>query len=310
MTTTQSYPEHIQRMLNMFLEGKTLAQIGQAVGYSPSHVYQLFNRHGIKSSMRASNRTKVVDIHALVDQYKAGQTLVQLAQSHGVSVAHVHTLLKMQGVSRGDRYVAPFDAPYDVEAMTRAYRAGQTIEDIAKELGFTPWRVRKIFQEHNVSKREGKLSAVQKKERLEAILVAYQSGKTLIAIGEELGISRQRVQQILRQHRVNQDARGCRVCGASRAEQADAIRAQEDMPFEPVSYSSIWQRDQALIAMYRSGECEDVIAKRFRISRERVFQLLNRHGVSSVDRGCPICAQFKKQVETSPPTGFEPEPDA
>lgn len=296
-------------MLNMFLEGKTLAQIGQAVGYSTSHVYQLFNRHGINRSMRVSNRTKVVDIHALVNQYKSGQTLVQLAQAHGVSPAHVHTLLKMQGVSRGDRYVPPFEAQYDVEAMTRSYRAGKTVDEIAKDLGFTPWRVRKIFKEHGVAKREDKLTAEQKQARLEGILAAYQAGKTLNAIGEEQGITRQRVQQILRRHKINQDARGCRVCGASRAEQADAIRAQENMPYEPVAYNSIWQRDQALIAMYRKGECEDVIAKRFRISRERVFQLLNRHGVSSVDRGCPICAQYKNKVVSDSPAGFVPEPD-
>jgi DNA-binding CsgD family transcriptional regulator len=86
----------------------------------------------------------------VVDAYKKGETIEQIAERYGCSIRPVRDVLKADGVAF--RSVGRRSAVRKREArIVQLYQSGSTLQEIADEYGATPRTVRKILVEHDVT---------------------------------------------------------------------------------------------------------------------------------------------------------------
>lgn len=277
-------------MVAHYEQGSTLAEIGKHFGCSPSHVYQVFKRHGIgrhmKGRLRQEDTTKV---DAMIALYRAGKTLVQIADVYGISPSTVHTLFKKHGVSKHERYVPPFDVQYDVREIERMYRDGQDYAQIGQTLGMSGWRVRKIIQDNEITKTRTVENEAEREERVARMAAQFRSGITLSDIAREYGITRQRVQQLFKKYDVVRDTNSCPTCGADEELQMACAKAINEKLFANVDLQDKTQREGLMVSMGMSGQPAEAIARQFGLTRQRIMQILKKHKFFPSKNICPAC---------------------
>lgn len=291
MANKSSFAEPVSSMVTQYEQGSTLAEIGKNFGCSPSHVYQVFKRHGIERHMKGRLRHEdTTKVEAMIALYRAGKTLVEISQIYGVSASTVHTKFKKQGVSKHDRYVPPFDVQYDVKQIERMYRSGQDYALIGQALGMSGWRVRKIIQDNEITKTRTVENESEREERVAQMAAQYRSGATLSAIAREYGITRQRVQQLFKKYDVVRDSTVCTHCGATDDVQVVRGAALNDSLHNQFDCQDKFAREKLMLAMGRSGQRPEHIAKLFGLTRQRVMQIFKKHKFVPNKNICPACA--------------------
>lgn len=244
-------------------------------------------------------RLKVIDTQALITQYIAGKTLSQLAQQYGVSITAVHGLLRANGVSRKHRIKPPAPVDYDLDSMARHYREGKTYAEIAQLHNKSVWKTQKILQSNNIAQPRKVVTRAEREARVQEMIACYRSGSTLNEIAEKYKVTRQRIQQMFKNHDIARDDRGCRVCGAT-VEQQEQVHKTTSMPQTiTVALGDRTAREKHITTLYKAGYTARDIGKLYSVSRQRVLQILVKHGVTSSDRGCPVCAHTTRVPRSS-----------
>jgi AraC-like DNA-binding protein len=98
---------------------------------------------------RAQRQLRAHDVDALVEHYRAGETIIQLAGRFGINRTTVIAHLDRRGVER--RAIAK---QWDHETLTsaaRSYADGSSLADIAAQFGLDPSTIANRFRRAGVS---------------------------------------------------------------------------------------------------------------------------------------------------------------
>ena len=160
----------------------------------------------------------------IVEDYESGMKVSDLVEKYGISRPVLYKRLREEGVEIGDRKRGAKWRDLPTEQIVGEYESGMTLQELGEWYGVSVTTIRSRLKEAGVQirNRGRKVGSELKdnKDRDSRIKERYQSGLSMTAVGEEFGISRERVRQILnslgvgtrgygwRKHKQQQENRG------------------------------------------------------------------------------------------------------
>lgn len=176
----------LDSMAKAYREGKTYAEVAQMHNMSAWKVRKVLQSNNIVVRVPLASRSeRAARTQAMIESYRSGNTLNEIAETYEVTRQRVQQLFKKHDIARDVRGCRVCGAT--VEQQERAHGA------ISMPATMTPLA--------------GDLNSRQLH-----IISLYKSGYTALDIGKLYGVTRQRVLQILVKHRVTRNDRGCPVC--------------------------------------------------------------------------------------------------
>lgn len=183
---------HVEEYVELARKGATMDELSQHFGYYRFGIYQFIHNYGLDTPKKLhtqwlrdnprpirQDRDNGMSIEALAEKYK---TSLRVIQQITAKPAQKPTLNPQTAL----RIIALFDG-------------GTEVSDIAEMLQQTPHTVRKTIQKHyrtSVPKAK-RLRSVQLSERDQKIMQMRKAGHTLQSIGDELGVTRQRISMLI-----------------------------------------------------------------------------------------------------------------
>jgi uncharacterized protein (DUF433 family) len=168
--------------------------------------------------------------------------------------------------------------------ICKAYKLGVSAPELAAAYEVTPYIIYRLLRLHGAPVRpQGGadawrlLNATAARDR--QIIALYQNGWTLQEVGDAVGLTRERVRQILRHWDVPKPSR-CNVSEARRPAREAADKAREEKAARVAARAS---RREAIIAAYEAGDSLESIARRWfsdKAKIQAVWNTLHRWGVS------------------------------
>jgi len=142
--------------------GATIAEIAARHGLSRDSVHERLIAAGVRPRPACPRRGRWrvrVDVEAMAADYRAGATIAEVAERHGLSYATAHRRLHAAGVAIRPGGAQPGrpggrgPARVDVAAAAADYRAGASIAAIADRQGVSYWAVRRRLRAAGVALR-------------------------------------------------------------------------------------------------------------------------------------------------------------
>lgn len=301
----------IEQMRSMYNAGKTMAQIAELMGVSRQNVQQAFKRYGVKrelTQVRKAPRTKVVgnvDVAQVIAKYQSGATLAAIAKTLGCDTSTVYYLLKRYGFTRKTvEHISSISAEV-AGTIVQEYKDGATIAQLAQAHGETEARLKLLLEEDGTAHYQDEQAKLEQTKAELAMVACYKNGMTLQEIGLQHGVTRQRVQQIFKKYNIVAEDRGCRVCGATQQEQERAfpdVIKEISARFAAANTQDKLVRTMTMVLYYKAGMTAFEIGDHFGITRQRVMQILSKHGDLLEHKGCAICVQQILLVSDTLPT--------
>ncbi|WP_228981310.1 helix-turn-helix domain-containing protein [Streptomyces sp. DH12] len=194
----------------------------------------------------------------IIDAYKQGATLSDLARRHSATTTDIRTLLLSNSVPlRTER----MPGPEVVEALVAAYASGGTVNQLARDYQLGTTTVRRVLVENGVKVRNQGLTQQQRAE----VRRLYAQGESAAAIARVFGVARMTVQKAVEEHG-----------GTMRSHaEARAVRRGE----VPVL------SDEELVQRYQAGDSMVRLAEEFHVGTSTLRRRLRALGVPSRRRG-------------------------
>lgn len=133
------------------------------------------------------------NVERIRDLASSGMTQKEIAAALGICRPYVSTLARRAGVTVAEK------GPRLVETVRRLAAQGRTRRQIADDVGVGYPYISRVGKEHGITfVRQPYSGAKRRPDAREFQMAAlYTSGKTLQEIGQELGLTRERVRQLL-----------------------------------------------------------------------------------------------------------------
>jgi len=163
--------------------GKSVKRIAKYYGVADSTVRGVLKRRGVYKESLKALREKVLS------SYEEGKSVDELAVEFERSRAQILKVLREAGRGHTQR---------KYEGMLERYQGGESVAELASSYGVSLSAVYTYLNKCGVEFRRGR-HALSKWESSEGSRLAemYEGGMTLREVGEEFGISGERVRQIL-----------------------------------------------------------------------------------------------------------------
>ena len=146
---------------------------------------------GLPANAVRGNKTRL-PISEILQAYLAGESVAAIADRFGCSEQYVYGLARETGVWRSYRSARTDD----YRAMAAAYASGKTLLECAAEFKCSPVTVRNALRKAGVQPRP-KGTRKKADTRIDTIMAMRADGNDMVQIGRALGISRERVRQIV-----------------------------------------------------------------------------------------------------------------
>lgn len=140
---------------------------------------------------------------AIVAKLESGLTVREIAQSLGLGRPKVARIVRRLGGAKSLRPSATAKSAAFEHSVTQLAAEGRSRREIGEILGIKPHIVANIVSRLKltlIDTRGDWCRGTADQERIAAIAAAYSAGRTLQDIGNQYGISRERVRQILRKY--------------------------------------------------------------------------------------------------------------
>ncbi len=136
---------------------------------------------------------------AIAERYRLGENAITLGSEFGVSSETIYRIARAHGVAGGKRPRGPRGRHVDkYAAIAAAYDGGKTLLECAAEFKVGVQVIYKELDAYNIEVRaQGIRRARGKDRRIERIMAMRSDGATGEDIGIALGITRERVRQIV-----------------------------------------------------------------------------------------------------------------
>ena len=248
-------PDVAEDITNRYTSGDSMRAIARVLDVNYRTVNDTLKRAGARARSQRKARALTAE---MVSRYESGDTTVAIARNVGVTPGTVNRALREAGVKLRNRSEAatlasPSKAVGDrIAEIISRYESGDAPISIARDIGISPGRIRRILRKAGVQLR-GR-SEVNRSEiatgRIAEITNRYESGDSTASIARDLDISPGTVNKALREA-------GIRVRGPGEA--AITLVADAEM-----------------IGRYESGVSAIVIARSLGVKPDTVNSALRR----------------------------------
>lgn len=208
-------------------------------------------------------------VDVMVDSYRQGSTLAQIAKVTGYSTSHVFQVLKRQGLTRLDKGSAKGGLDGKVASMHAFYQTGKTLAEVGDAFGLTRQRVFQIFKERSLLRSDNSLKHGGNPEQVQAMIDMYRDGKTLAQVGLAFGLSGSHVHQVFKNHGITKKDKGTNHGGR------EALVTM-------------------MLTLYQEGRTLAEIGEAVGLSRQRVHQVFKARGINSEGMGAKARAQARR----------------
>ena len=146
-------------------------------------------------------KLSVDQIAEICSKYKEGLSSIQLAEMYNVSKDTVLKCLKTNKIeinrsgrekNKNKKNASMFSFS-ELQSLHLQYKAGASIESLAKQYNVGQWYLRQQFKENNLSISNKKLSDIDKKD----IKKRYKKGENIIDLAEIYNVSKTLISEIL-----------------------------------------------------------------------------------------------------------------
>jgi DNA invertase Pin-like site-specific DNA recombinase len=150
-------PEQVRKLCAEYKGGVALRQLGAKWGCSGQTVCRVLAKAGVERrplGRPAFSAYSPAEARQMQKQYKAGQTLAELAEQYDCSRQTVHRVLKQSGVKLrplGRRELTL--SPAEERDMRKAYLAGGTLNELAAKQGWSRQKVGRLLHKAGVKLR-------------------------------------------------------------------------------------------------------------------------------------------------------------
>ena len=196
---------------------------------------------------------KSLPMKKVISEYESGMTLQALAEKYSRSVSYIYTRLKKAGVqTRGRKKSLP------VAQIISDYESGMNLEALAEKYKVSISTIKNRLSEAGTQTRKqgSRIASSVEVDRNNKISEAYhQQGKSLGKVGDEFGLSRERVRLIL--NKMGVGTRGKR-------------RAKTDLNEAEL---------EELKVMFKEGFTYKSMAIHFKVKSEVISQAIKREGL-------------------------------
>ena len=180
--------ERVQRIKDMYVSGKSLAEIGRECGVSRQRIHQILkgseNFDEMKKSHEGNKKSK--EKNQLNDAIKDGLDYDQMAEAYGKSRAYWYNLAKATGK---DDLVNTFakKSMKRQQEIIEYLKAGHTQQEAAEKFGTAQTNISRIALRHDYHSRGNKMTVCERNNR---IAYDYASGEyTRAQLAEKYGVS-------------------------------------------------------------------------------------------------------------------------
>ena len=180
--------ERVQRIKDMYVSGKSLAEIGRECGVSRQRIHQILkgseNFDEMKKSHEGNKKSK--EKNQLNDAIKDGLDYDQMAEAYGKSRAYWYNLAKATGK---DDLVNTFakKSMKRQQEIIEYLKAGHTQQEAAEKFGTAQTNISRIALRHDYHSRGIKMTVCERNNR---IAYDYASGEyTRAQLAEKYGVS-------------------------------------------------------------------------------------------------------------------------
>lgn len=101
-------------------------------------------------SARAGKQLPAETEQAIVAEYKAGQTMKEIAVRHGIHRVTVSEVLNRTGTEKRPKSMSPAQA----KRAAHLYASGLSLAGVGAQLGFNPTTIRVTLQRHGIVMRD------------------------------------------------------------------------------------------------------------------------------------------------------------
>lgn len=194
-----------EKMAELYRSGKTLQQIGDMYSVSRERVRQIlaplgFSRESGGSYVRSERiLTQVRSFH---DQ---GCNLEQIAEKTGISSHSARHYLQSQGISYRIRAVPPECLAELKELYDKGYSFQSLADLLTEKTGrkHFPQTVERSLKTHpGFESRPRYLKTVRTPAFCKLVVKGYKTGKSIVALAEELNSNQVTVRKVLEEHKV------------------------------------------------------------------------------------------------------------
>jgi DNA-binding transcriptional regulator LsrR (DeoR family) len=199
-----AYP--VQEMHEMYGRGATLEEVSYKYSITPHRLSALFREHGLAVRPRGTPSTEY-PVKEMYEVYAQGASLREVGERFGVSSQLVGQLFRKEGLAIRQRGVLTTEHP--VEEMYALYESGATFREVGERYGLSAFNISEMFSRAGLAKRSDskpELSAAEIEARKRGasprvleMYELYEHGATLEEIGDDFGITRERVRQLFKQ---------------------------------------------------------------------------------------------------------------
>lgn len=199
-----TYP--VQEMHEIYQGGTTLEEVAYKYSIAPYRLSALFREHGLAVRPRGTP-SATYPVEEMYEVYEQGASLTGVGEHFGVSSQLVRRLFREHGLAVRGRGV--LSAEYPVAEMYALYQRGATFREVGEKYGLRAHKVSELFSRAGLARRSASKPELSRAEiqarkreaspRVLEMYELYEHGATLEEIGDDFGITRERVRQLFKQ---------------------------------------------------------------------------------------------------------------
>lgn len=200
MTHCKRLPEDIViQMCRDYENGQTPLKISRKRNVSVSLIYYYLNKFGMQRIRKSVSEHVVARI---INGYKAGVTLKDLAEINGVKPGTVDYIIKKNNVLPKRIH---FYTDTETETMKRYYRAGKTFKEIAERTGLSRDSIYHILRRRafKFNRNSGLSRRVIPENQAAKVIDMYEKGSSTEKIAKIYGVVKSTAARYLRKHGIS-----------------------------------------------------------------------------------------------------------
>ena len=270
-------PSDIKDIVKMYKSGVSIYGIATKYGVNHNTIKDMLVKQGVYREYTREPNEKPFspsDIEDIVEMYKSGVIIYDIATKYGVHHNTIKGILVKQGVygkNRRELDIKPF-SPSDIEDIIEMYKSGVSIRKIAAKYNVSVTIIKDrlikqgVYEKYRRIPNEKSFSPSKIKE----IIEMYEANVEIAAIARVYGVRWENIRDILISY------------GAYKKKRTDI---PERKLFTPLEMEDI-------IKMYKSGVSIEKIATKYGVGWSTIKNKLMKHGVYDTSKSSSAVIQF------------------